>query len=36
LISAQGTILKTYSKVRPDAHASEVLADLAQLTDNPE
>jgi len=36
LISAQGTILKTYLKVKPDVHASEVLADLDQLTDNPE
>jgi peroxiredoxin Q/BCP len=31
LIAADGTILKTYPKVKPDAHASQVLADLAQL-----
>ena len=31
LISADGTILKSYSKVKPDAHAAEVLKDLAEL-----
>jgi len=25
-------ILRTYCKVKPDAHASEVLADLAALS----
>jgi len=32
LINKDGIILKTYKKVKPDAHAGEVLADLAQLT----
>ena len=32
LIAADGTILKTYPKVKPDQHAAEVLADLAKLT----
>ncbi len=32
LISANGIILKTYHKVKPDAHASEVLADLAAVS----
>ena len=32
LIGADGTILKTYYKVAPDAHADEVLADLAALS----
>ncbi|MDQ8193305.1 thioredoxin-dependent thiol peroxidase [Coraliomargarita sp. SDUM461004] len=31
LIDANGTITKAYHKVKPDAHASEVLADLAAL-----
>lgn len=31
LIAADGTILKTYLKVKPDAHATEVLKDLAEL-----
>jgi peroxiredoxin Q/BCP len=29
LIGAEGTIQKTYHQVKPDAHASEVLASLA-------
>jgi peroxiredoxin Q/BCP len=33
LIDAEGTILKTYSKVKPEAHASEVLADLKTLSE---
>lgn len=32
LIAADGTILKTYSKVKPAEHAAQVLADLAALT----
>ena len=32
LIGADGLILKTYCKVTPDAHADEVLADLAALS----
>ena len=32
LIAADGTILKSYLKVKPDAHAAEVLKDLAELT----
>ncbi len=32
LIAADGTILKSYPKVKPDAHAAEVLKDLAELT----
>ena len=32
LIGADGLILKTYCKVKPDAHAREVLADLAALS----
>ena len=32
LIGADGLILKTYCKVKPDDHASEVLADLAALS----
>ena len=32
LIGAHGLILKTYCKVTPDAHAGEVLADLAAFT----
>ena len=32
LIAADGTILKTYPKVKPDQHAAEVLEDLAKLT----
>jgi len=32
LISADGTILKTYPKVKPEQHAAEVLKDLAELT----
>ena len=32
LIGADGLILKTYCKVKPDAHASEVLADLKALS----
>lgn len=31
LIKADGTILKAYPKVKPDAHAAEVLKDLAEL-----
>ena len=31
LIAADGTILKSYLKVKPAAHAAEVLEDLAQL-----
>jgi peroxiredoxin Q/BCP len=31
LIDARGTILKTYHKVKPDAHAGEVLADFQNL-----
>jgi len=31
LIDADGTILKTYAKVKPDEHAETVLADLAEL-----
>ena len=33
LIDADGTIQKTYHKVKPDAHASEVLADLVALSE---
>ena len=32
LIAANGTILKTYPKVKPEAHANQVLEDLSQLT----
>ena len=32
LIGADGLILKTYCKVKPDDHASEVLADFAALS----
>jgi len=32
LISANGTILKTYHKVKPNEHAETVLNDLTQLT----
>lgn len=32
LITADGVIAKTYKKVKPDAHAAEVLADLASLS----
>lgn len=32
LIDTDGTILKTYSKVKPAAHAAEVLEDLSTLT----
>lgn len=32
LIGADGLILKTYCKVKPDAHAGEVLADLEALS----
>jgi len=32
LIGTDGLILRTYCKVKPDAHASEVLADLAALS----
>ncbi|CAA6678466.1 MULTISPECIES: thioredoxin-dependent thiol peroxidase [unclassified Lentimonas] len=31
LIAADGTILKTYPKVKPEAHASQVLEDLSQF-----
>jgi peroxiredoxin Q/BCP len=31
LIGADGMILKTYRKVKPDSHAGEVLADFAAL-----
>lgn len=31
LIRADGTILKSYPKVKPDAHAAEVLKDLAEV-----
>ncbi len=31
LIAADGTILKSYPKVKPDAHAAEVLKDFAEL-----
>jgi peroxiredoxin Q/BCP len=31
LIAADGTILKTYQKVKPELHATEVLKDLAAL-----
>jgi len=30
LISAEGTVLKSYPKVKPDAHAAEVLKDFAE------
>ena len=33
LIAADGTILKSYLKVKPDAHATEVLKDFAELKD---
>ena len=33
LITADGTILKSYPKVKPDAHAAEVLKDFAELKD---
>ncbi|HBR94143.1 MAG TPA: thioredoxin-dependent thiol peroxidase [Opitutae bacterium] len=36
LIHTDGTIAKAYHKVKPEAHASEVLADLADLTDLPQ
>lgn len=32
LVAADSTILKSYPKVKPDAHAAEVLKDLAELT----
>ncbi len=32
LINPQGEIYKAYDKVKPETHAEEVLADLAQLT----
>jgi peroxiredoxin Q/BCP len=32
LIGVDGLILKTYCKVKPDAHAGEVLADLQALS----
>lgn len=32
LIAADGAILKSYPKVKPDAHAAEVLKDIAELT----
>ena len=32
LIAADGTILKSYPKVKPQAHAAEVLEDLRQLS----
>ena len=32
LIGTDGLILKTYCKVKPDAHAGEVLADLVALS----
>lgn len=32
LISADGTILKTYHNVKPEHHAAEVLKDFAALT----
>ena len=32
LIGTDGTILKTYHKVKPDAHAAEVLKDLTTLS----
>ena len=31
LIGSDGTIIKAYHKVKPDLHASQVLADLAEL-----
>ncbi|WP_269525829.1 thioredoxin-dependent thiol peroxidase [Coraliomargarita parva] len=31
LVAADGTILKTYPKVKPDAHAKEVIEDLSLL-----
>lgn len=31
LIDAEGTIQKAYHKVKPDAHAGEVLADLTSI-----
>ena len=31
LIATDGTILKTYPKVKPEAHAAQVLEDLSQL-----
>ena len=31
LIAADSTILKTYPKVKPEAHATQVLEDLSQL-----
>lgn len=34
LIGTDGIILKTYKKVKPDAHAVEVLEDLKELTTN--
>lgn len=33
LVGADGRVLKAYPKVRPDGHAAEVLADLAELAD---
>ena len=32
LIAADGIILKSYPKVKPDAHAAEVLKDLKELS----
>lgn len=32
LIATDGTILKNYPKVKPEAHAAQVLEDLSQLT----
>jgi peroxiredoxin Q/BCP len=31
LVAADGTILKTYPKVKPEAHATQVLEDLTNL-----
>lgn len=36
LIDANGRILKTYLKVKPEAHPAEVLSDLSELTDRPD
>ncbi len=32
LIDPRGNILKAYPKVKPDQHASQILADIAKLT----
>lgn len=32
LVAADGTILRTYPKVKPDAHAAQVLQDFNQLS----